>query len=272
MIQFNIDEEKCIQCGECVADCPAMVLTMDEYPKLENSDGCFRCQHCLAVCPTGALSILGKDPDASTPLAGNLPEPERLATLIKGRRSVRRYLAGDVAPDVIDELLQITCHAPTGVNTQDVLFTVVRSRAALDKLRNAILPRLETIIQAGNMPEGIVGQYLGWTVKAWREHGQDVLFRGAPHLLIASAPITSPCPVQNTHIALTTFELMARAKGLGSVWDGIFMMALALLPDLTQQLGIPDDHLVGFAMAFGKPAVTYARTVQRGPANVNYLG
>jgi len=114
MIAFRIDEERCIQCGECAEDCPAGVISMDDYPKITNEEGCYRCQHCLAVCPTGAVSILGRNPDASTELAGNMPDAARLETLIKGRRSVRRYNRKDLAPELIDALLDIASYFPHG--------------------------------------------------------------------------------------------------------------------------------------------------------------
>ncbi|PKN16960.1 MAG: nitroreductase, partial [Deltaproteobacteria bacterium HGW-Deltaproteobacteria-3] len=135
MLQFRIDEERCIQCGECALDCPAGVIAMDGYPKITDEAGCFQCQHCLAVCPTAAVSILGKDPEASIALKGNLPDPAQLATLIKGRRAVRRYRDQDLAPELIDHLLEVSCHAPTGVNARSVLFTVVRERAVMHRLR-----------------------------------------------------------------------------------------------------------------------------------------
>ncbi len=271
MIQFRIDEERCIQCGECAEDCPAEVIAMDDFPKIINEDGCYRCQHCLAVCPTGAVSILGRNPDASIALEGNMPDPGRLETLIKGRRSVRRYTGENLDQALIDELLEIAWHAPTGVNNQSVLFTVVRDGEVMDSLREEVMARLAEKQDAGGFPEGFVGQYLSAAVNGWQEEGRDIIFRGAPHLLIASAPKNSPCPVQDTHIALTTFQLMAHARGVGTVWDGIFMMALAVCPDLTAFLGIPADHLIGYAMAFGEPAVEYHRTVQRGPALVNVV-
>ena len=63
MINFKIDEERCTQCGECAAECPAAVIEMkNDSPKMINEEGCSRCLHCLAVCPTGAVSILGFDP------------------------------------------------------------------------------------------------------------------------------------------------------------------------------------------------------------------
>jgi hypothetical protein len=49
------------------------------------------------------------------------------------------------------------------------------------------------------------------------------------------------------------------------------MMALSLCPDLTGRLGIPDQHLTGYAMAFGWPAVEYHRAVQRASALINVV-
>ena len=271
MIQFQIDEENCTQCGECAEECPAAVISMDEYPTITNEDGCYRCQHCLAVCPTGAVSVLGRDPNACTELEGNLVDAARLETLIKGRRSVRRYIGKDLDPALIDDLLDIACHAPTGVNAQSVLFTVVREGEVMKELREEVMAQLTQLKDGGKLPEGLVEQYIGGAVESWKETGLDIIFRGAPHLLITSAPKDAPCPVQDTHIALTTFQLMAHARGVGTLWNGMVMMALSLIPGLATRLGIPENHLVGYAMVFGEPAVEYYRTVQRGPAIVNVV-
>ena len=94
MLDFIINTDTCTRCGQCVADCPARIIAMEEdVPSiaLDKEASCYKCQHCLAVCPTGALSILGLKPTGSRPLAGSYPDPDRLEALIKGRRSVRRY-------------------------------------------------------------------------------------------------------------------------------------------------------------------------------------
>ncbi|MBA3007537.1 MAG: nitroreductase family protein [Proteobacteria bacterium] len=272
MFNFRVDEERCIQCGECALDCPAgVIIMMDGIPQFNEEGGCFRCQHCLAVCPTAAVSILGKNPDESQPLAGAFPTAGQMTALIKGRRSVRRYRDEEVAADLIDELLDIAGHAPTGVNAQNVLFTVVKERAVMNALRQEVMERLGRLKESGGLPDGFIGQYMGGAVKLWLEEGKDIIFRGAPHLLITSAPKDSHCPAQDTLIALTTFQMIAHAHGLGTVWDGLFMMALSLCPDLAARLGIPEQHLVGYAMAFGWPAVEYHRNVQRAPAQVNVV-
>jgi len=272
MLQFSIDDTRCVRCGECAADCPAGIIAMNDLPELTDEARCYRCQHCYAVCPTGALSILGQNPDEGSSLAEKLPTSAQMENLVKWRRSVRRYKDENLPPTVIDELLEAACHAPTGVNARDVLFTVVKSREFMTTLRLEIMNRLMKLEETEGFPEGLVGQYLGWVVNAWKSEGKDVIFRGAPHMLVTSAPKDAPCPAQDTHIALVTFELLANANGLGTLWDGLFMMALAVCPDVVAKLGIPSDHVLGYAMLFGKPDVEYHRPARRGPATVNSLG
>lgn len=76
----------------------------------------------------------------------------------------------------------------------------------------------------------------------------------------------------DTHIFLSYFELMAQSMGLGTLWNGMVKEALdKVLPDVRERLGVPADHVIGYAMLFGRSAVTYQRTVERGPANINMI-
>jgi len=195
-----------------------------------------------------------------------------MANLIRARRSVRRYVHENVARERIDELLATACYAPTGINAQDVLFTVVRDKDEMDSLRRDTLARLAALKEAERLPDGIVGRYLGYAVNAWQNDGQDMIFRGAPHMLLASAPKDAPCPAQDTLIALTTFELLACSHGIGTLWVGMFMHALAVCPELVERLRIPAGHMIGYSMLFGKPAVEFHRIAPRGPAKVNMIG
>jgi nitroreductase/NAD-dependent dihydropyrimidine dehydrogenase PreA subunit len=272
LLNFTIDADKCISCGECAADCPAGIIAMNPLPEITAEEQCFQCQHCYAVCPTGALSILGHTPDTADEPLADRPTPKQMATLIKGRLSIRRYKDENLPQPLLDELLATAAQAPTGVNTRDVLFTVVRDKAFMTTLSAEIRARLTKLAQAGELPDGFVGTYLRWVIDSWNDGHKDVLFRGAPHLLVTSAPSASPCPVQDTHIALSYFELLANTNGLGTLWDGIFMMALSVCPDIAKLLGIPADHTVGYAMVFGKPAVKYHRAPVRDTLNVNSLG
>lgn len=270
-VNFSVDQELCIGCESCVDDCPLLILTMDGDTPTVVSDResmCVRCLHCLTVCPTGAVSINGFTPDDCMELEGVLPEAGQIEALIRGRRSVRSYQDKSVEPAVMERLLQVAWQAPTGVNARDVLFTVVDDREVMNRLRTSVMDRLADLVSSGSLPEHL--QVFAGFAKLWQDKGVDTLFRGAPHLIITSAPQNSPCPDQDCIIALSYFELFAQSMGLGTVWDGLAKRAFVdLMADLTAELGIPDDHNIGYVMAFGLPAVEYHRTVPLRPAAIN---
>lgn len=276
MVNFTVNEERCIQCGKCVADCPPMCIVMekDEYPSIPEEEKCMRCQHCLAICPTAAISILGMNPDDSMPLQHELPTAHSMETLIKGRRSVRKYKKKAVEADVLNKLLETAWHAPTGVNVQGVLFTATTTPEATEALRTEIYSKLDGMLADLDPENDDLGlQYMRMSHGAYTKHGVDVILRGAPHILVASAPKTAPVPKEDTLIALTSFELLAQSMGVGTLWNGMLKWCLTdYFPELATRLGIPEDHLIGYSMVFGLPAVQYQRTVQRTPAAMNLRG
>ncbi len=268
MLNFTVDTEKCTQCGECARDCLYGIIGMDDHPFIreDKEDKCIRCQHCLAVCKPGAISIFGLNPADSAPLDGGLPDPERMETLIMGRRSVRRYKKAGADPALIRHLLEVVSHAPTAVNQQKTRLTVVDDPEAMDRFRERATTAALKVIREGRLPDGMerIADFLRGC-----ESGEDVIFRNAPHLLVASAPSDTLAPMADCHIAMSYFELLANSHGLGTVWDGIAKAVItAIAPELQGVLGIPDDHQIICVMAFGKPAVKYHRSVQRSGENI----
>ncbi|MEN8190265.1 MAG: nitroreductase family protein [Thermodesulfobacteriota bacterium] len=270
MLDFHIDEEKCIQCGECAADCPNDIITMDNgFPQTlrEKEDRCISCQHCFAVCPTGALSIFGLDPENSIELDTGLPSYDQLATLMKGRRSVRHYLDEELDKEVIHELIETVSNGPTGVNNRQLLFTVVEDQQTMETLRHRTIEAIRLKEQEQGLPEGL--EFFSGIVAA-ADRGGDIIYRGAPHLLLVSSPANGPSPEPDCLIGLSYFELLAASRGLGTVWNGLAKWALTkIVPELLAELKVPEDHTIGYMMSFGKPAVKYFRTVQRGGARIN---
>jgi len=271
MLDFTVNSSVCTRCGQCAVDCPPRIIAMNGgYPAIaeDKETLCYRCQHCLAVCPTGAISIFGIRPGDVTPLEGNYPRPKQLETLIEGRRSVRRYREENLDPELIKHLLEVAWHAPTGVNARQVHFTVVDDREKMLVLRSEVMAGLGRLVREGKLPEGF--ERFADFARLWEEKGIDTIFRGAPHLLVASVPHSVPTPLPDCLIALSYFELFAQCHGVGTVWCGLGKWALNdLLPEFRARLGIPEDHLFGYAMMFGKPAVGYARTVRHQPAIIH---
>jgi len=273
MIEFVVDDAKCIRCGECVSDCPVGIIALKESgPALiaDKAKQCLKCQHCLAVCPTAAISVLGRNPADSKPLAEQLPSAKQVETLIRGRRSVRRFLSEPVASATISRLLRTAAHAPTGRNNLGVLFTVVEDQATMKQLREETLAEIREVVDAGRLPKGM--EFFAGIVKAW-DRGVDVIFRDAPHLLIVSTPKAGPTSAADGYIALCTFELLACSLGLGTLWNGFANWALVdIAPQVGAKLGVPESHELVYVMLFGQPAVQYHRTVQRDQdANIQQL-
>lgn len=268
MLAFTVTDERCIRCGACVRDCPARIIERagQAVPVIaaEREEACLRCQHCLAVCPTGALSILGKNPEDSLPVdRAAWPTPDALSNLIRGRRSVRQYEDRDVEPALLQSLLATVAHAPTGVNSRQLTLTVLDDRAVMARFQKQVMAGLKAAAADGRIPERFL--YLQKVISWPYSFGLKLLFRAAPHALIVSAPPTAPCPDQDIAIALATFDLLAQSAGLGTVWWGMLHMVLVVLPELKAELGLSADHHF-YAMLFGYPAVQYARTVQRDDA------
>lgn len=282
MLHFTIQRDQCIACGLCAQECPHQIIQVDEFPMIMDEHKCLRCQHCLAICPTGAISILGHDPQASSDcdpavLASQLPSQQQMALLIKSRRTVRQFADQDVDPALLQELLDLAGHAPTGSNKRDVLVTVLDTRRTMNAFRNDVYAQLAHKAATDTLPEHPRQKFYATAAQHWKgqrivdgQGGQDMIFRNAPHCLIISNGPTATCQREDALIYLSYFDLLAHSRGVGTVWCGILYWCLEdMLPEYKSRLGIPADHTLGYCMLFGMPAVNFARTVEQGPAQVN---
>lgn len=270
MLNFTVNEELCIKCGLCAQDCFHGIIELAEYPRIIDEQRCFECQHCLAICPTSAISILGNSPEDSTPLKGNMPEEDQVAALIKGRRSIRAYKPDPLEPERIQKLLDTAWHAPTGVNSRSVHITLMDNPDSVNRFKAEIYSRLDAALEQGVSEIPYVVNLFKLVSRRMKDEGVDLLFRGAPHFIIVSAPVErAPSRTADMTIFLSYFELMAQSMKIGTLWNGLLKRVIeSVLPDLKEKLGIPQDHEIGYAMLFGKPAVKYQRTIERGAARV----
>lgn len=274
MLNFIIDEETCIGCGQCASDCPAMIISMaTNIPTIPGDleQFCIRCMHCVAICSEGSVSILGYGPEQGVELKGKqLPGPDQMELLIKGRRSTRNYQDRNVDPARIEKLIEVASHAPSGHNDRGLLFTLIDDKGVVYDLREKAFNELEKVIEAGQLPPGM--EMFVDIIAAWKQSKKDILFRGAPHLLIVSAHEESASPLHDAVIALTTFEMYCASNGLGTIWNGLATLTISeLVPSLKKTLGIPPNHEIGYVMGFGFPALKYKRTINRGAPEINRI-
>ena len=261
--QFTVDKSKCVSCGRCVNVCPGGVLRMEDgAPDIAEFEdfgwnGCWKCEHCLAVCPTGAVSIFGKRAEDC------LPPPENAAAvldaLIANRRSCRRYRQKNVERAVMDGMLAQLANAPNGGNKQQVEFTLLDNLAETERFRRIAYRRMDELAAQGVYPRGFDAPSYG-DMKRWEATVRpDMLFCGAPHLLIPHAPLGSGEPVQDVLIAAAYFELLCASRGLGAVIMTFPLGALANMPEVKALLKIPENHYAGVIIGFGYPEIKYAR-------------
>jgi nitroreductase len=138
---------------------------------------------------------------------------------LKTRRSIRTFAPGDVAPDVVNDVIDCARLAPTAMNKQPWTFVVVRDAAT----RHRIVELAGHGEFLRSAPVGIAVCCEEWDY--WREDGSTA----AMSLLLA-----------------------AHAHGLGAVW--LSMEPNAYAAQVKALLGVPAEvHLLAI-VAVGQPA------------------
>lgn len=260
-----IDREKCIHCGLCISDCISKCISFDEekFPKMDNEKHCLQCQHCFAICPTGALSFNGKKPENSDAV-----NYENILSLIKSRKSVRQYKEEEIPEDKMNKLKEMFPYIPTGCNSHALHFTIIEKQAAMNELRDFVNKTLLKLI-TNKAFSPLVNKFERYK-NAFLE-GEDVVFRGAPHMIVVSSPINAPCASVDPIIALSYIELYAQSLGLGTCWCGYGEICIKLMPELCEMLEIPAGYTPVYVMLLGIPKVEYKRTTQPEPYEITSI-
>ena len=164
---------------------------------------------------------------------------------------------------VIRDILARLANAPNGGNKQQVEFTLIDDKGQMERFRRLAYREMERLAEQGIYPKGF-DRASCEDMKRWEETVRpDMLFCGAPHLLIPHAPLGHGEPVQDVLVAGTYFELLCASRGLGAVMMTYPLGVLDLMPAIKALLEIPEDHYIGMLIGFGYPEISYARGVQK---------
>lgn len=268
---IHIDKAKCAACGACVRDCVVHVLTRGEdgYPAVRPGDDrfCLNCQHCLAVCSRGAVSCQGVGFDKTLD-PEPLPDGRSVAALVRQRRSVRQWRADPIPEEVWLRLVESLAWMPTGCNDHRLHFTIVREKERMDWFRDEMSRALKLIVRSGIL-KLFYPNYRRYMDEVMR--GDDVIFRDAPCMIVASTPKNAPCREADPWIALSYFDLLAQANGLGTCWSGFAVHAFRWVRRLRRALKLPQGHQVGAVLLFGPPGVEYPRVPRPRPMPVDLI-
>ena len=262
-ISFTVDDEKCINCYSCIAECPFDLINPDKegLPQMRKAAQrrCIRCGHCMAVCGTGALEI------SVSPLADCravdrdlLPAPQAVAHLLKSRRSIRTYKKKVVDHDTLAAVLDASRYAPSAHNCQAANWIMVEDPKEVQRLAGLVVDFMREI------------KIFPGLIRAW-EQGEDKVLRGAPHLAICHAdPGKSEHPVEDCTLSTAYLDLSASSFGLGSCWAGFLVQAAHKFQPLADALALPENHVVYTALMLGYPKFRYRHIPQRDDLKVTW--
>lgn len=263
MAHIDIDLSLCNKDGLCISECPAFLIERgaDKFPVVvaDAAARCILCGHCVAVCPTGALFLAGKGADDLIPLDPALAvTPEAAEQLLRSRRSVRRFKNKPVEHELVRRLIDTARFAPSGVNTQPVNWIVAEDPDLMVLLVDLTAKSLRRL------------PYFMPYVNAWAK-GVDLILRNAPQLVVVHAPKSGMDNTTNCVIALTHFELIAHAHGLGTCWAGLFTHSAGRSKAIASALCIPESHKIYGALMLGRPKYGFKRLPERKRPPVRFL-
>lgn len=269
MNHIIVNQDLCTRCSICVKVCPSGIIDpVDEthLPQVQetNVSRCLNCGHCEAFCPSQAL-LLDLRPDEKVPLlAGACTiSPEDIAFYLKKRRSVRHFTRDPVPREKILEVLDIARYAASGGNGQPVQWLVVHNPAKVRKIAELTIEWMKSLLNTAHPMSG----YVPMLISAW-EQGNDVVCRGAPHLLFAHIPEGNPVASVDAIIALTHVDIAAPSFGIGTCWAGFVAIASTSYEPLQEELGLPAGRKCAYAMMFGHPQYKVYGIPRRNPLEV----
>ena len=288
----QIDREKCAICGTCTKVCTAGPLSLgDGQIEIDQNRGfgCIACGQCVAACPRECINVTGRDltPADIVPL----PPPaaragyDQLSALLLARRSIRQFQDREVAPDVVEKILQAASTAPMGVPPSEVGVLVVAGRAKVRPFRAELLVALCGLRWMaspvalfflrpffGKVNCQFFREFVGPVIDGYLEgdrQGQDLFFYDAPLALYFYG--TAYADPADPVITATYAMLAGEALGLGSCLLGFPGPVLQRNPKLRARYGLPAGMRPGILLVLGYPAVKYQRAVRRRFAAVRHL-
>jgi nitroreductase/ferredoxin len=272
---LRVDASKCKKDGLCVRECPATIIKLDEvngYPDIVPGGEalCCLCGHCVAVCPSGALSH-ERIPIQTSPLIKKklAINEEQAVQFLRSRRSIRFYEHKTVEREKIQRLIEVARYAPTGSNMQLVEWLVLSDKSVINKLAGMTIDWLRQCLEDD---PGIAKAHPRFpSIVAKWESGHDFVLRGAPILVVASAPRQAENGFVDVTLALCYLDLLAPTMGLGTCWAGLLQGALLFSPSLREIVGIPAEHSHHYPMMLGYPKVKrYFRLPERKPPKITF--
>jgi nitroreductase/NAD-dependent dihydropyrimidine dehydrogenase PreA subunit len=268
---FNVDENKCTQCGACAAVCAWGLIDFKKnsyprpFPLAEQS--CRRCAACMIVCPTESIIHRDISYDECPSIDKRIKVSyDVCAQLIKARRSIRTFKDKPVPRELITRAIDAARYSPTTDNMQNVQWLVIDEKDKVRHLREV----------GGKWLVGAIKDFPTYAplVDIWekrREAGIDILLFGAQTIISVYAVAGKDWDIANYIVcssALAYFNLAAISLGLGCCWSGFFAAATMFSPPIKEAIALPEGCQIYGSLLVGYPKYKYNRIPRRNPARI----
>lgn len=180
---------------------------------------------------------------------------------IAGRRAVREYLSDGVDEQNIRRLIDAAVQAPSAINQQPWVFTVVRDQPLLDRISE----KAKTLALAAAPVHARSEPHL-----AMLDDPDFHIFYHAPALILIWADKSGPWIVEDCALAAENLMLLAHAMDLGSCWIG-FAQRYLDTPEGKALLGLPESAVPVAPIIVGHPKRA-TPAVPRKPPEIHWVG
>jgi nitroreductase len=212
---------------------------------------------------------------------GAMPNAAQVASLISGRRSVRRFIDRPVEKEVVEQVLALAAMAPTARNCQSTEFHVITDKKRVSEISSMTAEDLRKLTQMMNgsfgrlmvrmamgremypaveeiqpMVRYIVGEY---------EKGIDAVLYNTPVLISFHADPTLAMANENAQLAMQNALLALPVLDLGGFYSGFVPVMAQRNRRLVASLGVPEGHKLYGVLAFGYDGEKTDRYMERRP-------
>lgn len=164
--------------------------------------------------------------------------------LLKTRRSVRNYQDKDVSLELLMQIIQEACLAPSSGNRQTWRFIVINDRDTIWRLSEE--SRTNLVAELDSNPTSYVKRY-----EAALRNPEFNVFYNAPSLVVICGDKRSHSLQVDCALAASYLMFSAAARGLGTCW--VDLGARIYDPKLLEEIGLTDDLAIVAPIIIGYP-------------------
>lgn len=176
---------------------------------------------------------------------------------IKSRRSVRSYKNDVLSKDILQQIIEAGCYAPTGHNAQPWHFSAIQDRELLDEVN----------VKAKAVMSGAP---IDWIQNIGKNPNVDIMHK-APVLILISSKEGAISGKTDCVAAMENMMIAAESLGIASCWIG-FVTFIFSDADMMKKLGVPEGYEPQQAAVFGYQEGAKKEPPARKTDVVTYIG